>query len=133
LAGCRIYGRHGRHVLIDLLAALAYSEQVLQLECFPDWKHSTDVFEAGHRYLNGPEAFLHALLAEYRDARKRYEEIYKRITHLVTPPLGFIFDETLRDQRLFEDRSFTWIRRYFYAHQTVSFHTTTARAETKIM
>jgi hypothetical protein len=69
--------------------------------------------------LNGPEAFLHALLTEYRDARKRYEEIYKRITHLITPPLGFLFNAELRDQRLFEDKTFTWTRRYFYAHQTL--------------
>lgn len=94
--------------------------QVLQIECFPDWKATPDTFESGHRYLNGPEAFLYALLTEYRDARKRYDEIYKRITRLITPPLGFIFDKELRDQRLFEDAAFTWTRRYFYAHQTVS-------------
>lgn len=93
--------------------------QVLQLECFPDWRATTDTFDSGNRYLNGPEAFLHALLTEYRDARKRYEEIYKRITHLITPPLGFLFDAVLRDQRLFEDKTFTWTRRYFYAHQTL--------------
>ncbi|PVI02164.1 hypothetical protein DM02DRAFT_312872 [Periconia macrospinosa] len=93
--------------------------QVLQLECFPDWRATADTFESGHRYLNGPEAFLHALLTEYRDARKRYDEIYKRITALVTPALGFLFDADLRDQRLFEDRKFTWTRRYFYAHQTL--------------
>lgn len=93
--------------------------QVLQLECFPDWRATPDTFESGHRYLNGPEAFLHALLTEYRDARKRYDEIYKRITELITPALGFIFDAELRDQRLFEDKTFTWTRRYFYAHQTL--------------
>lgn len=98
--------------------------QVLQLECFPDWK-STPIngkpytFESGHRYLNGPEAFLHALLTEYRDARKRYDEIYKQITELVTPPLGFLFDEEARRKRLFEDKHFTWTRRYFYAHQAL--------------
>ncbi|KAF9690509.1 hypothetical protein EKO04_011470 [Ascochyta lentis] len=98
--------------------------QVLQLECFPDWK-STPIngnpytFETGHRYLNGPEAFLHALLTEYRDARKRYDEIYKQITELVTPPLGFLFDEEARRKRLFEDKHFTWTRRYFYAHQAL--------------
>lgn len=94
--------------------------QVLQLECFPDWRATADTFESGYKYLNGPEAFLHALLTEYRDARKRYEDIYKRITHLITPPLGFLFDAKLRDQRLFEDKDFTWTRRYFYARQTVS-------------
>ncbi|KAL1596366.1 hypothetical protein SLS60_009012 [Paraconiothyrium brasiliense] len=93
--------------------------QVFQLETFPDWRATPDTFESGHRYLNGPEAFLHALLAEYRDARKRYEEIYKRITDLITPALGFLFDAELRDQRLFEDKKFTWTRRYFYAHQTL--------------
>jgi hypothetical protein len=98
--------------------------QVLQLECFPDWK-STPIngnpytFENGHRYLNGPEAFLHALLTEYRDARKRYDEIYRQITELVTPPLGFLFDEEARRKRLFEDKNFTWTRRYFYAHQAL--------------
>ncbi|PVH95440.1 hypothetical protein DM02DRAFT_645322 [Periconia macrospinosa] len=93
------------------------SWQVLQIECFPDWRATTDVFEDDHRYLNGPEAFLHALLAEFRDARKRYEEIYKHVTQLITPPLRFLFDAELRDQRLFDDESFTWTRRYFHAEQ----------------
>ncbi|KAI8932304.1 hypothetical protein NX059_010500 [Plenodomus lindquistii] len=98
--------------------------QVLQLECFPDWKSTPAngtpyTFETGHRYLNGAEAFLHALLTEYRDARKRYDEIYKQITELVTPPLGFLFNEELRKKRLFEDKHFTWTRRYFYAHQAL--------------
>jgi hypothetical protein len=98
--------------------------QVLQLESFPDWKSTPTngtpyTFETGHKFLNGAEAFLHALLTEYRDARKRFDEIYKRITDLVTPPLGFLFSEELRRARLFEDKDFTWIRRYFYAHQTL--------------
>lgn len=93
--------------------------QVLVIECFPDWRATPDTFESGHRYLNGPEAFLHALLTEYKDARKRYDEIYKKVTELITPPLGFLFDAKMRDQRLFEDRDFTWTRRYFWAHQTL--------------
>ncbi|KAF2006291.1 hypothetical protein P154DRAFT_517925 [Amniculicola lignicola CBS 123094] len=93
--------------------------QVLVVECFPDWRASTDTFESEHRYLNGPEAFLHALLTEYRDARKRYDAIYLAITKLITPPLDFIFDAEMRDQRLFEDKMFTWTRRYFWSHQTL--------------
>lgn len=98
--------------------------QVLQLECFPDWKSTPSngtsyTFETGHRYLNGAEAFLHSLLTEYRDARKRYDEIYKQISNLVTPPLGFLFNEEMRNKRLFEDKDFTWTRRYFYAHQAL--------------
>lgn len=79
--------------------------QVLNVQCYPDWRATTDTFETGWRYLNGPEAFLHALLTEYRDARKRYEEIYNRISRLITPPLDFVFDAEMRDQRLFEDES----------------------------
>lgn len=93
--------------------------QVLNIQCYPDWRATPDTFEQGLRYLNGAEAFLHCLLTEYKDARKRYDVIYKGITDLVTPPLGFLFDSELRDQRLFEDRKFTWTRRYFYAHQTL--------------
>jgi hypothetical protein len=93
--------------------------QVAQIECFPDWRSTGDTFETGHRYLNGPEAFLHSLLTQYRDARKRYDEIYKQITELVTPPLGFLFDGEMRNTRLFEDKHFTWTRRYFYAHQAL--------------
>ncbi len=62
---------------------------------------------------------MHSLLSEYRDARKRYDEIYKQITELITPPLSFLFDEELRSKRLFEDKDFTWTRRYFYAHQVL--------------
>lgn len=98
--------------------------QVLQLECFPDWKSAPAngtpyTFETGHKFLNGAEAFLHALLTEYRDARKRYDEIYLKITKLVTPPLDFLFDEEMRKARLFEDKEMTFTRRYFYAHQTL--------------
>jgi hypothetical protein len=93
--------------------------QVLVIECFPDWRATADTFETGHRYLNGPEAFLHALLTEYKDARKRYSEIYRRVSKLVTPPLDFLFNNELRDKRLFEDEQFTWTRRYFWAHQAL--------------
>jgi hypothetical protein len=93
--------------------------QLLVVECFPDFRATMDGFESGHRYLNGVEAFLHALLTQFKDARKRYQEIYRRVSRLVTPPLGFLFDGSLRDERLFEDRDFTWTRRYFWAHQTL--------------
>lgn len=98
--------------------------QVLQLESFPDWK-STPLngtpytFETGHKYLNGAEAFLLALLTEFRDARKRYHAIYQSITELVSPPARFLFSEELRRSRLFEDKDFTWISRYFFAQQTL--------------
>ncbi|KAF2748337.1 hypothetical protein M011DRAFT_485630 [Sporormia fimetaria CBS 119925] len=93
--------------------------QVAVIECFPDWKATTDTFESGHRYLNGPDAFLTALLTEFRDARKRFDEIYRRISKLVIPPAGFLFEGRLRDERLFEDGVYRWTRRYFFAHQTL--------------
>ena len=93
--------------------------QVLNLQCYPDWKSSTDLHESSCNYVNGPEAFMVTLLGEYRDAQRRFEDIYRRITKLITPPLDFMFDASLRDALLFEDRAFTYSRRYFWAFQTL--------------
>jgi hypothetical protein len=46
-----------------------------------------DSHDSTKHYVNGPEAFLHTLLAEFKDAEKRYGDIYTRITKLVTPPV----------------------------------------------
>jgi hypothetical protein len=61
--------------------------RVLSIQCFPDWKSTTESHDLSHHYVNGPEAFLKTLLIEYRDAQKRYLEITKRIVKLVTPPV----------------------------------------------
>jgi hypothetical protein len=95
------------------------SWQVLNIQCYPDWKASTDTHESSKHYVNGPEAFMYTLLQEYRDAQKRFEEIYTRITKLITPGLTFLFNGDLRDERLFEDHKFTYTRRYFWAHSTL--------------
>lgn len=42
-----------------------------------------------------------------------------RITKLVTPPQTFIFDSDLREKLLFEDKDFTYSKRYFWAFQTL--------------
>lgn len=93
--------------------------QVINVQCYPDWKAKTDVHEGSKRYVNGPEAFLYTVLAEFKDAQKRFDEIYHQISKLITPPLDFIFNEDARDRRLFEDKDFTYTRRYFWAHQTL--------------
>lgn len=93
--------------------------QVLNIQCYPDWRATVDGHDSTKHYVNGPEAFLATLLTEYRDAQKRFTEIYRRISKLITPPLDFLFDEELRKVRLFEDDEFTWTRRYFWAHQTL--------------
>lgn len=99
-----------------LLALLNHSQNI---QCYPDWKARTDVHEPTKRYVNGPEAFLITILYELRDAQKRFEEIYRQISKLITPPLDFIFNEEMRNRRLFEDKEFTYTRRYFWAHQTL--------------
>ncbi|KAL2072100.1 hypothetical protein VTL71DRAFT_11443 [Oculimacula yallundae] len=93
--------------------------QVLNIQCYPDHKHSMDSHDSTNHYVNGPEAFLHTLLAEFRDAQKRFEDIYIKISKLVIPPADFMFNGDLRDKLLFEDAEFTYSRRYFWAYQTL--------------
>lgn len=73
-----------------------------------------DVHDATQHYVNGPEAFMVTLLGEYRDARKRFEHVYREISDLIMPPLEFMFDSDIRDRLLFEDEFFTMSRRYFW-------------------
>ncbi|CZT42498.1 uncharacterized protein RSE6_02413 [Rhynchosporium secalis] len=93
--------------------------QVLSIQCYPDHKHSMDSHDSTNHYVNGPEAFLNTLLAEFRDAQKRFEDIYIKISKLVIPPADFMFNGDLRDKLLFEDAEFTYSRRYFWAYQTL--------------
>ncbi|KJY01380.1 hypothetical protein TI39_contig293g00003 [Zymoseptoria brevis] len=92
---------------------------VLNIQCFPDWESSMDVHGSNQHYVNGVEAFPVTLLAEYKDAEKRFDDIYKQIARLVTPPLAFMFESDIRDKLLFEDDKYTYSRRYFWAFQTL--------------
>ncbi|CZR64326.1 uncharacterized protein PAC_14224 [Phialocephala subalpina] len=92
---------------------------VLNIQCYPDHKHSMDSHDSTKHYVNGPEAFLHTLLAEFKDAEKRLDDINKKISKLVSPPASFMFDSKERDKLLFEDEEFTYSRRYFWAFQTL--------------
>ena len=58
---------------------------VLNIQCYPDHKHSMDSHDSTKHYVNGPEAFMHTLLAELKDAEKRFRDINMRITKLITP------------------------------------------------
>ncbi|KAL8698011.1 MAG: hypothetical protein Q9201_006802 [Fulgogasparrea decipioides] len=103
--------------------------RVLSLQCFPDWKISTDTFEKKKRYVNGPEAFLVAVIGEYQDAAKRFQELNGRISIFVRPPFHtvdicreqsksiFYSGYEFRDRLLFEDEDFGQIRRYFWTSQ----------------
>lgn len=92
---------------------------VLSIQCFPDWNSSVDAHETNHHYCNGPDAFLAAVLSEYRDAVKRFKEVHKSIQNVATPPNKSIFDSDLRDELLFENDKYTYSRRYFWASQTL--------------
>jgi hypothetical protein len=60
---------------------------VLNIQCYPDHKHSIDSHDSTKHYINGPEAFLHTLLSEFKDAEKRFDDIYNKISKLVIPPV----------------------------------------------
>ncbi|QSZ31177.1 hypothetical protein DSL72_000740 [Monilinia vaccinii-corymbosi] len=92
---------------------------VLNIQCYPDHRHTMDVHDSTKHYVNGPEAFLHTVLSEFKDAEKRFEAIYLTISKLVSPPANFMFDGEIRDKLLFEDEEFTYSRRYFWAYQTL--------------
>ncbi|KAL8768565.1 MAG: hypothetical protein Q9209_005250 [Squamulea sp. 1 TL-2023] len=92
---------------------------VLSIQSYPDWKHSIDAHNSTRHYVNGPEAFLITLRAEFKDAQKRLLEVFNRISDLVRMPSNFMFNEAARDRLLFEDEDFTFSRRYFWAHQSL--------------
>lgn len=94
---------------------------LLSIQSFPDDEHTVrgEDFQQKSFY-NGPYAFLDLLTAEYRDAGKRNQILHERITKLITPPTEFMFDRKLRDKLLFEDKHFTYIRRYFWAYNTLA-------------
>jgi hypothetical protein len=58
--------------------------QVLVVNFFPDLHTTSDVFTMLPKLINGPEAFLRAVLAQYRDSQKRFAEITSKITDLTT-------------------------------------------------
>lgn len=94
--------------------------RVLSIQCYPDWKSTVDTHDFNRHYVNGPEAFLVTLLAEYRDAQKRFFEIARRVTAMSTPPHDFMFNRETRDNLLFEDDQYTYSRRYFWATQALA-------------
>lgn len=47
-----------------------------------------DSHDSTKHYVNGPEAFLTTILAEFKDAQKRFGDIYNKITKLVTPSVN---------------------------------------------
>ena len=92
---------------------------VLSIQAYPDWKSSVHSHDSTKHYVNGPEAFLITLRAEYKDAQKRLTEVYNKISDLVRSPPDFMFKQTIRDRLLFEDDDFTYTRRYFWAQQSL--------------
>ena len=93
---------------------------VLGITAYPDWRSSVTSHDSTKHYVNGPEAFLITLRAEFRDAQKRLMDVYYRISDLVTTPADFMFKRDIRDKLLFEDDQYTYSRRYFWAYQSLA-------------
>jgi hypothetical protein len=93
--------------------------QVLNLQCCPDYKSRMDIHDSSKHYVNGIEAFMTTVLGEYRDAKRRFDDITDVISKRVRPPLEFMFNSAIRDRLLFEDADYSMARRYFWAHQTL--------------
>ncbi|KAI5462323.1 cora-like Mg2+ transporter protein-domain-containing protein [Mariannaea sp. PMI_226] len=102
---------------------------LLSIQSFPDNAHTVrgDEFQA-KQLVNGPCAFLELLIAEYRDAGKRNQNLHELITKLITAKTEFMFDPKVRDKLLFEDKHFTYIRRYFWAYNTLAVVNTSIKA-----
>jgi hypothetical protein len=78
-----------------------------------------DIHDSSKHYVNGIEAFMTTVLGEYRDAKRRFDDITDVISKRVRPPLEFMFNSAIRDRLLFEDADYSMARRYFWAHQTL--------------
>ena len=87
MAKVRNKGRRVKRVLGDVYDPFA-PWRVLSIQCYPDWKSSIDSHDSTKHYVNGPEAFLVTMRAEYRDAQKRLKEVYDRISNLVRSPVS---------------------------------------------
>ncbi|KAG7008900.1 hypothetical protein G7Y79_00004g014840 [Physcia stellaris] len=118
IAKVRNKGRRVKRIFGDIHDPFA-PWRILSIQCYPDWKSSVDSHDSTKHYVNGPEAFLVTLRAEYKDAQKRLKEVYNRISDLVRTPADFMFKQSIRDRLLFEDDDFTYSRRYFWAHQSL--------------
>lgn len=93
---------------------------VMSITAYPEWRSTVDSHDSTKHYVNGPEAFLVTLRAEFKDAQKRLMDVYNRISDLVTIPADFMFRHEIRDKLLFEDDQYTYSRRYFWVYQSLA-------------
>ena len=75
--------KRGRKRRIGATFSIWSPWQVLNIQCYPD-RHSTFEYEPKD-FVTGPETFLARLLAEFRDAQKRFEEVHAKIQSLIYP------------------------------------------------
>jgi hypothetical protein len=62
--------------------------RVCSIQAYPDWRSSIDSHDSTKHYVNGPEAFLVTLRAEFQDAQKRLRDVYDGISKLVRTPVS---------------------------------------------
>lgn len=89
IAKVRNKGRRVKRIFGDIHDPFA-PWRILSMQCYPDWKSTVDSHDSTKHYVNGPEAFLVTLRAEYNDAQKRLKEVYNRISDLVRTPVSVI-------------------------------------------
>jgi hypothetical protein len=106
--------RRGRGVQVGGVFDHFAPWHLLSIQSFADDEHSMRSDDSQKPFYSGPYAFLDSLAAEYRDAVKRYTRLNEVITRLITPSGQFMFEVKLRDKLLFEDKYFTYSRRYFW-------------------
>ncbi|KAL8708048.1 MAG: hypothetical protein Q9220_007044 [cf. Caloplaca sp. 1 TL-2023] len=93
---------------------------VLNITAYPDWRSSIDSHRSTRRYVNGTEAFLLTLHAEYDDARGRLLSIHHRISDLVSAPTDSMFRRDGTDRLFFDDDDFSYLRKYSWASQALA-------------
>lgn len=62
--------------------------RVCSIQAYPDWRSSIDSHDSTKHYVNGPEAFLVTLRAEFQDVQKRLRDVYNAISKLVRTPVS---------------------------------------------
>lgn len=86
----RYKGRRPDKIIGDVYDPFA-PWRMLSIQAYPDWRSSIDSLDSTKHYVNGPEAFLATLRAEFKDAQKRLRDVYDGISNLVRTPVSILF------------------------------------------
>ena len=93
---------------------------VLNLRFCPDNLFRPGRNPAYFKLYNGPDAFLSTVYIEVYHAIHRLHLIIDRIQRLTIPSKEFMFQQSLRDERLLDNSLFVWTKRYLWAIHVLS-------------